>query len=64
MPILSELHAAINRTFSDAGIVISFPQRDIHFDTDKPLRITYGSTPVARRLTVSALEPPALRSIL
>ena len=33
----SELHQAINHKFNEAGIVISFPQRDIHLDTSKPL---------------------------
>jgi len=33
----SELHQAINQKFNDAGIVISFPQRDIHLDTSQPL---------------------------
>jgi potassium efflux system protein len=36
---LSELHQAINQKFNDAGIVIAFPQRDIHFDIGKPLDI-------------------------
>jgi potassium-dependent mechanosensitive channel len=44
MPILSSLHVAINKAFNDAGMVIAFPQRDIHFDPDVPLRI--------------AMEPP------
>lgn len=35
----SELHQAINDKFSAAGIVIAFPQRDIHFDSDRPLDI-------------------------
>jgi len=39
MPMFSGLHTAINRAFEEAGIVIAFPQRDIHFDADKPLRI-------------------------
>ena len=39
MPTLSALHVAINKAFNDAGIVIAFPQRDIHFDADRPLRI-------------------------
>jgi potassium efflux system protein len=34
-----ELHKAIDREFRKAGIVISFPQRDVHFDTDHPLKI-------------------------
>jgi potassium efflux system protein len=35
----SELNQAINRKFTDAGIVIAFPQRDIHLDTSQPLDI-------------------------
>ena len=35
----SELQIAINRKFNDAGIVIAFPQRDVHLDTSKPLDI-------------------------
>lgn len=35
----SELNEAINRKFAAAGIVIAFPQRDIHLDTSKPLDI-------------------------
>ena len=34
-----ELHKAIDREFRKAGIVISFPQRDIHFDADHPLKV-------------------------
>ena len=33
----SELNDAINRKFEDAGIVIAFPQQDIHLDTSRPL---------------------------
>jgi potassium efflux system protein len=36
---INELHQAINQKFNDAGIVIAFPQRDIHFDSGKPLEI-------------------------
>lgn len=35
----SELNQAINRKFEDAGIVIAFPQRDIHLDTAQPLDV-------------------------
>jgi potassium efflux system protein len=35
----SALHEAINRKFNDAGLVIAFPQRDVHLDTSKPLEI-------------------------
>ncbi|MBT8436481.1 MAG: mechanosensitive ion channel [Gammaproteobacteria bacterium] len=34
---ISELHQAIEKKFRDAGMVIAFPQRDIHLDTSKPL---------------------------
>jgi len=37
--IFSDLHRAINRKFNDAGLVIAFPQRDVHLDTSKPLDI-------------------------
>lgn len=37
--LASDLRFMIDRAFSDAGIVIAFPQRDIHFDDSKPLRV-------------------------
>ncbi|KPJ90908.1 MAG: potassium transporter, partial [Gammaproteobacteria bacterium SG8_11] len=36
---ISALHQAVNRKFQDAGISISFPQRDLHLDTSRPLEI-------------------------
>ncbi len=36
----TDLHKAINRKFAQAGIVIAFPQRDLHLDTHGPLRIS------------------------
>jgi potassium efflux system protein len=36
---ITDLHKAINRKFADAGIVIAFPQRDLHLDTNGPLRV-------------------------
>jgi potassium efflux system protein len=39
LPTRHELHKAIDRAFRKAGIVIAFPQRDVHFDTDQPLKI-------------------------
>ncbi|MCP5426184.1 MAG: mechanosensitive ion channel [Gammaproteobacteria bacterium] len=35
----TELHKIINQRFAQAGIEISFPQRDLHLDTRQPLRI-------------------------
>ena len=36
---ISALHEAINQKFIEAGIVIAFPQRDLHIDTARPLEI-------------------------
>ena len=35
--LLSDLHMKINDAFSEAGIVIAFPQIDVHFDRDAPV---------------------------
>ena len=39
MPTTSELHTKINEAFNAAGIVIAFPQRDLHLDTVGPIRV-------------------------
>jgi len=39
LPTRHDLHKAIDREFRKAGIVIAFPQRDVHFDADSPLKI-------------------------
>jgi potassium efflux system protein len=36
---LSEINLYINRELNAAGIVIAFPQRDIHLDTSQPLQV-------------------------
>jgi potassium efflux system protein len=38
--VASDLRLEINRRFNAAGIVVAFPQRDIHLDTNGPLEIT------------------------
>lgn len=43
--ITSDLNCQINQRFSEAGIVIAFPQRDIHFNPDQPLKIEIGQSP-------------------
>jgi potassium efflux system protein len=45
VPTITDLHRAINRKFNQAGIVIAFPQRDIHLDTSEPLRISMERSP-------------------
>jgi len=41
--VVSKLHEVINKKFNEAGIVISFPQRDVHLDTTQPLDIRLHS---------------------
>ena len=36
---ITALHKAIKRKFEESGIVIAFPQRDLHLDTDRPLQV-------------------------
>jgi potassium efflux system protein len=36
---VTELHEAINRKFNAAGIVIAFPQRDVHLDASRPIDV-------------------------
>jgi potassium efflux system protein len=37
--VASELNEAINDKFKAAGITIAFPQRDVHLDTQGPVRV-------------------------
>ena len=39
-PTISALNEAINHKFNQVGIVIAFPQRDLHLDMREPLRIS------------------------
>jgi len=43
-PVKTELHKTIYARFLEAGIVIAFPQRDVHFDSEKPIRISIDSS--------------------
>ena len=36
---ISDINLAINRKLNAAGIVVAFPQRDVHLDTSSPLDI-------------------------
>ena len=37
--IRSEIRVAIDDAFNDAGIVIAFPQRDVHIDMQSPIEV-------------------------
>ena len=39
----TEIYMAIDKAFREAGITIAFPQRDIHFDTGRPLQVNITS---------------------
>jgi potassium efflux system protein len=39
LPVIHNLHLAIDREFRKAGINIAFPQRDIHLDTTGPVEV-------------------------
>jgi len=47
---ITDLHKAINRKFADAGIVIAFPQRDLHMDTSRPLQVELLQRPGDSRI--------------
>ena len=42
---MTEMRQEINRRFAEAGIVIAFPQRDVHVDTQGPIRIALDPAP-------------------
>jgi potassium efflux system protein len=45
LPVMTDMRRNIHRRFAEAGIVIAFPQRDVHFDADRPLRISLERSP-------------------
>ncbi len=44
-PLASDLRFMIDRAFAEAGIVIAYPQRDLHFDAERPLRVELSRAP-------------------
>jgi potassium efflux system protein len=39
LQVASEVRLEINRRFNEQGIVVAFPQRDVHLDTNGPLEV-------------------------
>ena len=39
VPMLHQLNLSVDQAFRKAGVTISFPQRDVHLDTSKPLEL-------------------------
>lgn len=56
--IASDLRFMINKSFNEHGIVIAFPQRDIHLDTSRPLEIRMVSNASARTTAVASEAAP------
>jgi len=52
--IESQVRFEIDQLFRQEGIVIAFPQRDLHFDTDKPLNIQLMGPPPSAPIQVPA----------
>ena len=44
MSVMTELRTAINSAFTEAGITIAFPQRDVHLDAGGPIRVAIESS--------------------
>ena len=36
---MTVMHRGINCRFAEAGVIIAFPQRDLHMDTLAPLKV-------------------------
>jgi potassium efflux system protein len=48
LDVLHDLHMAIDQAFREAGIVIAFPQRDLHIDGSSPLDVRVVGGPEER----------------
>jgi potassium efflux system protein len=55
--LASDLRYMIDKAFAEAGIVIAYPQRDIHFDPDKPLRVEMTRSAIAGPKKVDPPDP-------
>jgi potassium-dependent mechanosensitive channel len=44
IPMLHRLNLSVDKEFRNAGVTISFPQRDVHLDTSKPLEFRVVSS--------------------
>jgi potassium efflux system protein len=54
--VMHQLHQAIDREFKKAGIRISFPQRDVHLDASRPLRVHLEAEETATKEPAPALD--------
>jgi potassium efflux system protein len=54
---ISALNRAINEAFADAGIDITFPQRDLHLNTTRPLQIELRGSATTSETRGSQRDP-------
>lgn len=59
LSVTSELHRAIEKAFAANGIVIAFPQRDIHLTAREPIDIRLRRQPAGPRDSADPDAPPA-----
>ncbi len=52
----TDLNKAINQKFADAGLEISFPQRDVHLDASGPLEVRVVSEPSGLKTAKPSFE--------
>jgi potassium-dependent mechanosensitive channel len=45
MQVMSDVRFMIEKTFAEAGVNVAYPQRDIHVDAAKPLRVALVAEP-------------------
>ncbi len=45
LPPTAKMHREIYRGFDEAEILIVFPQREMHFDSEQPIRIAIDTPP-------------------
>ena len=48
---VQHLRFMIDKALAEAGIVIAFPQRDVHLNADKPVRIELSRSPKSDKPT-------------
>jgi potassium efflux system protein len=50
--VMSDIRVRIDEVFREAGIVIAFPQRDVHLDVTAPIQLTWIDPPAAANAAV------------
>ncbi len=59
-PLASDLRFMIDKSFAEAGIVIAYPQLDIHFDPDKSMRVELSRRSASEKPNQPTAEKPKI----